>query len=116
MITIGIAFVNNVGKFALKSFGTSRGGRPTGTLPQTFTCERVRCEETDRQTDRQSARGSERQNLSEDRTGKMGGKGFYPLHVESQLPSDDSVDNNDDSWPVKIACVLVVSKQDANEE
>jgi hypothetical protein len=69
----------------------------------------------DRQTDRQSVRGIERQNLSEDRTGKMGGKWFYPLHVESQLPSDDSVENNDDSWPVTIGCVLV-SKQDVNEE
>ena len=45
----------------------------------------------------------------------MGGKGFYPPLVESQLPSDNSVDNNDDSWPVMIGCVLV-AKQDANEE
>ena len=66
----------------------------------------------DRQT-RQTNQGKarERQNLSEERAGK----GFYPLHVESQLPSDDGVDNNDDSWPVMIGCVLV-SKQDANEE
>jgi hypothetical protein len=42
MITIGIAFANNVGIFTLKFLGTSRGGRPTGTLPQTFTCEKVR--------------------------------------------------------------------------
>jgi len=36
MITMGIAFVNNVGKFALKSLATSRDERPGGTLPQTF--------------------------------------------------------------------------------
>ena len=56
MITIGIAFLNNVGKFTLKSLGTSRGGRPPGTLPQTFTCERVRVSETDGQADRQPTR------------------------------------------------------------
>ena len=57
MITTGIAFVNNKGKFALKSLGTCIGGRPTGTLPQTFTCERVRSErQTNRQTDGQPAR------------------------------------------------------------
>jgi hypothetical protein len=63
MITIGIAFVNNNGKFALKSLGTTIGGRPTGTLPQTFTCERVRCErQTNRQTDSQ---GKARDRLQE---------------------------------------------------
>ena len=67
-----------------------------------------------RQTDRQTDK-SGRQNPRAERAGKMGGKGFYPLHVESQLPSDNRVDNNDDSWPVIIGCVLV-SKQDANEE
>jgi len=66
----------------------------------------------DRQTDRQADREKRETESKRGRAGKR----FYPLHVESQLPSDDSVDNNDDSWPVKIACVLVVSKQDANEE
>jgi hypothetical protein len=56
MITIGIAFLNNVGKFTFKSLGNSRGGRPAGTLPQTFTCERVRVSKTDGQTDRQPTR------------------------------------------------------------
>ena len=112
MITIGIAFVNNNGKFALKSLGTTIGGRPTGTLPQTFTYERVRCE---RQTNRQTDRQTDSQGKARDRKRGRAGKTFYPLHVESQLPSDDSVDNNDDSWPVMIGCVLV-SKQDANEE
>ena len=65
----------------------------------------------DRQTRQPTREKRERQNLSEERAGK----GFYPLHVESQLPSDNRVDNNDDSWPVIIGCVLV-SKQDANEE
>jgi hypothetical protein len=45
----------------------------------------------------------------------MGGKGVYPPLVEFQLPRDDSVDNNDDSWPVIMGCALV-SEQDANEE
>ena len=115
MITIGIAFVNNNGKFALKSLGTTIGGRPTGTLPQTFTCERVRCE---RQTNRQTEQTAREKRETDSKRGRAG-KRFYPLHVESQLPSDDSVDNNDDSWPVMIGCVLVshvVSKQDANEE
>ena len=83
MITTGIAFVNNKGKFALKSLGTCIGGRPTGTLPQTFTCERVRCErqtrrlspvrgcgvrdrQTDKQTDSQPGK-SERQKEREGR-------------------------------------------------
>ena len=111
MITIGIAFVNNKPKFSLKFLGTSRGGRPVGTLPQTFTCERVRVSETDGQADRQPTREKQETESKRGRAGKR----FYPLHVESQLPSDDSVDNNDDSWPVMIGCVLV-SKQDANEE
>ncbi len=64
----------------------------------------------DRQTDSQPGK-SERQNLREERTGK----GFYPLLVEPQLPSDNSVDNNDNSWPVIMGYVLV-SKQDANEK
>jgi hypothetical protein len=107
MITIGIAFVNNKGKFKLKSLGTSTGGRPAGTLPQTFTCEKVTCErQTDRQTDRQTGK-RERQNPREERAGKMRGKGVYPPLVKSQLPTDDSVDYNDDSWPVMIGRVLV---------
>lgn len=96
MITMGMAFANNVGKFTAKSLGTSRGGRPAGTLPQTFTCKTMRGWGCERQTDSPPGK-SERQNLREERAGK----GFYPLHVESQLPSDNSVDNNDDSWPVK---------------
>ena len=66
MITIGIAFVNNNGKFALKSLGTCMGGRPTGTLPQTFTCEWMRCE---RKTNRQPGK-SERQNPREEGQGR----------------------------------------------
>ena len=64
----------------------------------------------DRQTDSQPGK-SERQNLREE----MAGKGFYPLLVEPQLPSDNSVDNNNNSWPVIMGYVLV-SKQDANEK
>ena len=65
----------------------------------------------DRQTDRQADREKRETESKRGRAGKR----FYPLHVESQLPSDDGVDNNDDSWPVIIGCVLV-SKQDANQE
>ena len=104
----------------MKFLGTSRVGRPAGTLPQTFTCERVRVSEMDGQADRQPTRKkreTESKNRREGR-GRWEGrprKGAYPPLVELQLPSDDGVENNDDSWPVIMGCVLV-TKQDANEE
>ena len=86
MITIGIAFVNTVGKFALKSLGTSRGGRPTGTLPQTFTCERMRVSETDGQADRQPTREKQETESKRGEGRENGRKGIFVI-----LPPSDRV-------------------------
>ena len=69
----------------------------------------------DRQTANQ-AKARDRIQESDGRTGQVGGKGFYPPLVESQLPSDDRVDDDDDSWPVIIGWSVSVSKKDTTEE